>query len=173
MNDTGLWMIRFAGLLTGSQDLVQFAEDKAAGVLSRAWIDNCGCWAEGLNPGGSLDANKSWWIYAELDQLAATLALRDPAYARYLPRSYDYWFRYFVDHQFGEVWNGVDAKTNQGIRDLPKQWEWKNAYHDFEHVLVSYIATQQLKGEPVWLYYSFAVSPGDRPRSAHITSKAT
>jgi hypothetical protein len=40
--------------------------------------------------------NKNAWIFAELDQLAGTLALRDSTFARYLPRAYDYWFRHFV-----------------------------------------------------------------------------
>ena len=40
---------------------------------------NCGCWAGGVLAGGTLDLNKPWWVYAELDQLAGTLALVDPS----------------------------------------------------------------------------------------------
>ena len=38
----------------------------------------------------------------------------------------------------------------------PKQWEWKNAYHSFEHALVGYIVAQQLNDKPVTLYYAFS-----------------
>jgi hypothetical protein len=41
------------------------------------------------------------------------------------------------------------------LRQLPKQWQWKNAYHCFEHALVGYIVAQQLQGEMVTLYYAF------------------
>lgn len=155
-----LWMIRFAGLITGANNLVTFAQDNARALLARAYLQDCGCWAGGIQPGGNLDLNKVWWTYAELDQLAGTLALRGPQFVHYLPTAYDYWFDRFVDKQFGEVWNSVDASTNAPVRQLPKQWQWKNAYHSFEHALVGYIVAQQLQSNPVTLYYAF---PGDTP----------
>jgi mannose/cellobiose epimerase-like protein (N-acyl-D-glucosamine 2-epimerase family) len=85
-------------------------------------------------PIGALDLDKTWWVYDELDQLAGTLALSDPKFAQYLPRAYDYWFTHLVDKEFGEVWNNVDGRTHAPV--APKQWEWKNAYHSFEHALV-------------------------------------
>jgi len=161
-NAKALWMIRWTGLITGSAHLVAFAEDNARVLLPRAYLDDCGCWADGILRGGALDVDKSWWIFAELDQLAGTLALRDPTFLQYLARAYDYWFRHFVDPVYGEVWNGVDGKTHAPLRQLPKQWQWKNAYHSFEHALVGYIVGQQLHGELVTLYYAF---PGDPPAS--------
>ena len=41
-------------------------------------------------------------------------------------------------------------------RQAPKQWEWKNAYHSFEHALVGYIVGQQLNDQPITLYYAFS-----------------
>ena len=41
---------------------------------------------------------------AELDQLAASLALEDPAAGRHLPRAYELWLSHFVDHQHGGTW---------------------------------------------------------------------
>jgi hypothetical protein len=114
-------MIRWTGLITESADLVAFAEDNARVLLPRAYLDECGCWADGILRGGALDVDKSWWIFAELDQLAGTLALRDPTFVRYLPRAYDYWFRYFVNPIYGEVWNGVDGRTHAPLRQLPKR----------------------------------------------------
>jgi len=155
-----LWMIRWTGIITKNADLVAFAEDNARALLSRAYLDDCGCWADGIKKDGSLDLDKSWWIYAELDQLAGTLALRDPTFAQNLPRTYNYWFTHFVDPVYGEVWNGVNGETNAPDRELPKQWQWKSAYHSFEHALVGYIVAQQLRGDLVTLYYAFR-SPAD------------
>jgi mannose/cellobiose epimerase-like protein (N-acyl-D-glucosamine 2-epimerase family) len=155
-NAKALWMIRWTGLITGNVDLLTFANDNAQPLLSRAYIMSCGCWAGGVLAGGTLDLNKLWWVYAELDQLAGTLALVEPSYARYLGSAYNYWFTYFIDKQYGEVWSAVDGKTHAPQRQSPKQWEWKNAYHSFEHALVGYIVAQQLNDVPVALYYAFS-----------------
>jgi mannose/cellobiose epimerase-like protein (N-acyl-D-glucosamine 2-epimerase family) len=56
-----------------------------------------------------------------------------------IPRAYDYWFTHLVDKEFGEVWNNVDGRTHAPVRQALKQWEWRNAYHSFEHALVGYI----------------------------------
>jgi len=57
----------------------------------------------------------------------------------------------------------VDGRTHAPLRQLPKQWQWKNAYHSFEHALVGYMVAQQLQGELVTLYYAF---PGDPPAAS-------
>ena len=154
-NAKALWMIRFTGFLTGRAELVDFAQDNAQALLARAYLADCGCWAGGVLPGRIVDVNKLWWVYAELNQLAGTLALSDTKYKRYLPRAYDYWFNHFVDAQFGEVWTSVDGRTHEPVRMMPKQWEWKNAYHSLEHALVGYIVAQSLNNKPVTLYYAF------------------
>src|SRR6516162_2754502 len=77
-NAKALWMIRWTGLITGSAHLVAFAEDNARVLLPRAYLDDCSCWADGILRGGALDVDKSWWIFAELDQLAGTLARVTP-----------------------------------------------------------------------------------------------
>lgn len=154
-NAKALWMIRWTGLITGHAELVTFARDNAQALFSRAYLMNCGCWAGGVLAGGALDINKPWWVYAELDQLAGTLALTDPKYTQYLGSAYNYWFTYFVDKEYGEIWSSVDGKTHAPQRQSPKQWEWKNAYHSLEHALVGYIVAQQLNDTPVTLYYAF------------------
>ena len=153
-----LWMLRWTGLMTGDQGLVGFAEANARKLLDRAYIpepDGSGSWAGGVLQGGALDKDKSWWVYDELDQLSATLALGDATAGKYLPQTNDYWFKYFVDTQYGEVWNGVNYGTNTPQRDYPKAWQWKSAYHDMEHVLVGYITSQWMQGSPATLHYAF------------------
>jgi mannose/cellobiose epimerase-like protein (N-acyl-D-glucosamine 2-epimerase family) len=156
-----MWMIRMAGLLTGKKDLIDFSEQNGPRVLERAYLPESGSWAEGLFPGAVVDRDKSWWIYAELDQYAASLAMTNPETSVYLPRTYDYWRTYFVDRTNGEVWNGVYDGSNLPQLGMPKSWPWKNAYHSFEHALVAYITTSQLKGRPVLLFYAFPSLPGE------------
>jgi hypothetical protein len=163
-NAKALWMIRWTGLITGHSELVAFAQDNAKALLQRAYLNNCGCWGEGLLAGGTVDVNTAWWTYAELDQLAGTLATVNITFAQYLPSAYNYWFTYFVDKEHGEVWNSVDGKTHVPERKLPKEWEWKNAYHSFEHALVGYIVGQQLNNLQVTLYY--ALPDGEAEKSA-------
>lgn len=153
-----LWMLRWTGLLTDDQGLASFSEARARQLLDRAYMpesDGSGSWAGGVQQGGALDPNKSWWVYDELDQLSGTLALADVAAGRYLPQTTAYWFNYFVDHQYGEVWNGVNYPDNTPQKSFPKAWQWKSAYHDFEHALVGYITSQWLLGQPVTLHYAF------------------
>jgi len=154
-----MWMIRMAGLLTDTPDLVQFSETNGPRVLERAYQSASGSWAEGVLPGAVIDANKTWWIYAELDQYAGSLAMSRPELAGHLPDTYRYWLNTFVDKQYGEVWNGVDAATNLPQRNMPKAWPWKSAYHSFEHSLVAYISTAQLRNQPVLLFYAFPSLP--------------
>ncbi len=155
----GLWMMRFTGILTADQGLTAFATAAARRHLDRAYLPEDGSWAQGILPGGVIDKDKNWWVYAELDQLANTLASStDLSAGQYLPQTATYWFQYFVDHQYGDVWNGVTYGTNAPQRGYPKAWQWKSAYHDFEHALVGYIGGQWLHGQPATLHYAFTRS---------------
>jgi mannose/cellobiose epimerase-like protein (N-acyl-D-glucosamine 2-epimerase family) len=156
-----LWLTYRIGLLTGDSALVNFARPHMYPILNRAYIENTGSWARGFEPVGdgsgrwTLDPDKEWWSLAELDQTAATLALVDPVFARVLPHTYDYWFKYMVDHKHGGVWHMVRAVDNLPDPSLPKQHSWKNAFHVFEHALVGYITAQQLHDQPIVLHYAF------------------
>jgi len=150
-----LWMIERIGRLTGEKDLVAFAAREGAEVLRRAYLPDSGSWGSRPRPDGSIDPDKEWWIYAELDQLAATLALADRAQARYLARTYDYWLRHMVDHRDHEIWGGVRA-ADDAPSGSPKIHQWKSGYHSAEHALVAYLTGQALRGEPATLYYALA-----------------
>lgn len=157
-----MWMIYYVGLIADEPHLVAFAEENGPRMLERAYLEESGSWANGVERGGTLIRDKEWWVYDELDQFAMVFALRDPSQARYLPQTTDYYFRYFVDPAYGEVWTAVDARTNSPKQDaLPKAWPWKSAYHSFEHALIGYITAQQLYGQPVTLYYAFKTPPDE------------
>ncbi|HEX2688756.1 MAG TPA: hypothetical protein VHN14_19170 [Kofleriaceae bacterium] len=159
-----LWMLYLTGQLTGRRDLVEFARPLIAPLLERA-AQPSGCWASGLRRDGELDRGSQWWIFAELDQAAATLAGREPTpapYARYLARSYDCWFTRFVDHRNHDVWPGIPPDwTETTFRDQQplKTFHWKNGYHAMEHALVALITTAGLTGQDLALYYAFVKTP--------------
>jgi mannose/cellobiose epimerase-like protein (N-acyl-D-glucosamine 2-epimerase family) len=149
-----LWLIYQIGKHSNDIDMVNFARNAAAKIIDVAYLED-GSWARAYDANGNLDHNKEWWILAELDQTTATLSLVDPSYARYLVTTYPYWFKYMVDHTYKGVWHWVNAETNESELKFPKQHSWKNALHTFEHALVGYLTTQQLKGENMTLYYAF------------------
>lgn len=154
-----MWMIYTIGRMTGDLAMVEFGRNNAAAILERAYLEETGSWARRPLNDGTLDHDKEWWILAELDQVAATLALIDPAYARYLPHTYSDWFVHMVDHEHGGIWHWVDAETNQPDIRFPKQHSWKNALHSFEHALIGYLTGQQLHGLPITLHFAFVEDP--------------
>lgn len=138
-----LWMIERIGRLAGDQGLVEFATREGAEVLKKAYLADSGSWASRLRGDGTLDIHKEWWIYAELDQTAATLALHDPVQGRFLPKTFAYWLRYLVDPKQHEIYGWVNGRTHQGGGD-PKIHHWKSGYHSAEHALVGYTKLRSL-----------------------------
>ncbi|WP_293165313.1 AGE family epimerase/isomerase [Okeania sp. SIO2C9] len=153
-----LWLIYEIGKLTGHYELTAFAQEKAPLIFEEAFLED-GTWGRRINQYGQLETDKEWWILAELDQTAATFSLRDPSYAKYLPTSYAYWFKYMIDHEHGGTWHWVSAKNNLPDLSMPKQHSWKNAFHSFEHDLVGYITGQAIHNLPVTLYFAFQEIP--------------
>lgn len=162
-----LWMLYLTGQLTGQADLVELARPRIAPLLERA-AQPSGCWASGFRGDGEPDRGSQWWIFAELDQAAATLAGREASsapYARYLAGSYACWFTRFVDPRHHDVWPFVPpdwTETSFAEHEPLKIFHWKNGYHAMEHALVALITTAGLTGQPLPLYYAFVKLP---PRS--------
>ena len=152
-----LWMIERVGRITGRADFVAFARKNAPRVLSRAWMQDQGCWATGIRADGSLDRTLVWWSFAELDQMTATLALSDAGAARDLPAAYRCWMERMVDREHHEVWGFVDP--DDPSRHFAKAHLWKNGYHSAEHALVAYLSAQELHGEPAALWFAFDATP--------------
>lgn len=158
------WMLYLAGQTLNAPELTAFAAPLVAPMLAKA-AQPSGCWASRPLPGGQLERGSQWWIYAELDQAAATLASREPQampYAGYLKASYACWLERFVDHQHGDIWPFVpeDWNPRSFAEDPPlKAFHWKNGYHQAEHALVALITTAGLTGQPLPLYYAFVEEP--------------
>jgi len=147
------WMLERIGRMTKDRALIDLATRGAGALLKQAYLPDSGTWGSRLNPDGSVDTGKEWWIYAELDQLAQTLALADPTQAAPLPRTEAFWFKRMVDPVNHEVWvaaGGPNFEPYEG----PKIHQWKSGYHSAEHALVGYLTTQALHGEPATLYFA-------------------
>jgi mannose/cellobiose epimerase-like protein (N-acyl-D-glucosamine 2-epimerase family) len=174
-----LWMLYLTGQRTGERDLVELARSRVGPLLARA-AQPSGCWASGLRADGSLDRGSQWWIFAELDQAAATLAGREASaapYASYLAASYACWFTRFVDHRHHEVWPSIPADWTAAMFDEhppAKLFHWKNGYHSLEHALIALITTAGLTGQHLPLYYAFvAVPPRDRIQPYYFAGTIT
>jgi hypothetical protein len=154
-----MWMMRMVGLLSDDSSLVSFVNENGPKVLERAYLPESGSWASGIKRGGHIDLDKDWWIYAELNQFTASLALEFPSLMSYLSKTANYWFTYFVDPQYGEVWSKVNGLNHQPFQKRPKQWPWKNGYHSCEHALVGYITASESYKTPASLYYAFQQQP--------------
>jgi mannose/cellobiose epimerase-like protein (N-acyl-D-glucosamine 2-epimerase family) len=148
------WMLERIGRLTKDEALVDLATKGARAVLKQAYLPDSGTWGSRLLPDGSVGTGKEWWIYAELDQLVAALALTDPTQASPLPRTADFWFQRMVDPVNHEVWGGTGGAPDFEPWQGPKIHQWKSGYHSAEHALVGYLTAQALHGEPATLYFA-------------------
>jgi mannose/cellobiose epimerase-like protein (N-acyl-D-glucosamine 2-epimerase family) len=151
------WMCYLAGKQAGDPELVRFAESNARRLLDTAYLVNEGAWASAYaDESLELDRFKIAWIYAELDQMAATLSLEDPTlYSRYLEHTYDFWENTFIDHEHKGVFMAVD-EVGQPLDSIPKVNHWANGYHALEHALIGHLSTAQYHGDEIELYYAFA-----------------
>jgi mannose/cellobiose epimerase-like protein (N-acyl-D-glucosamine 2-epimerase family) len=158
-------MIYHIGQFTNNNQLSAFSQSRMPDIFEKAFVkarnsNTLGFWASALRSDGVLDKKRNWWIYAELDQAAATLSLENPAFTKYLVDTYQYWFDYMVDKNNYEVWHTINLK---GEAESPKVHQWKNGYHSMEHALVGYITSQALHDKPVILYYAF------EPKATDVT----
>lgn len=150
-----MWNIYRAGVLLKDSFYIMFAREKIDKILKEAFIAETGSWARRYDENGNIDENKEWWIFAELDQAAALLALNDPTYLEYLNPAHKYWKDYMVDKQYGEIWHMVDAVTNKPIIKYPKIHNWKTSLHSFEHALFNYMTSSQIHDLQFDTYYAF------------------
>src|SRR5271157_5555497 len=156
------WLISLIGSLTDDYEMFISAQRRASQIVDLAYVESTGSWSRCFKPDGTRDEDKEWWIHCELDQVAGALALNDPAFFRYIVRTYDYWFKFMVDHEHHEIWPMLSAATNRPAEGFPKQHSWKNALHSFEHALIGYLFAQQLHGEPAELYFAWPETPPKR-----------
>lgn len=149
-----LWLIYRIGILVHDPFLTNFGREKVSHLLELAYLKD-GTWAKQINKDGTVNNNKEWWSLAILDQVSATLALSDPNYIKYIQTTYPFWLNIMTDKEHHEIFHMVDGNTRKPVLDFPKQHNWKNSFHSFEHALVCYITSNELNDENTPLYYAF------------------
>lgn len=149
------WMLERIARTVEDEILQRWVEPRLGKILHQAWLEDIGAWGDSWKADGDgIHRGRVWWSFAEMNQAAATLALRNPEWNRKLARSYRYWLNEMVDPLHGEVWSG---RGDGDFRPpLFKANNWKNGYHSLEHALVAYITTAFGRQQPVELYFSIA-----------------
>lgn len=168
------WMLYLIGREANDKNMEEFGVTGGKDIFKRAFFKEDGSWARAYilrdangnpliyNPNtAQQDTNKEWWIYAELDQMAGTLALIEPAgYVHYLNKTYKYWLSNFVKERNFEVPQWIyDPSCAFGKLEcvnelIPTANLWKNSFHSTEHGLVAYISTSGVNNTPATLYYA-------------------
>jgi mannose/cellobiose epimerase-like protein (N-acyl-D-glucosamine 2-epimerase family) len=153
------WMLLLAGRELADAVLERFGREGGLAILDRAWDVQSEAWASGWRADG-IDRSKSWWIFAELDQMASFMALERPAMARRLASSWDFWLKKQTAANGGEVHAWVDP-NGVALPGSLRIHHWKSGYHSFEHALVSYLTAQALAGKPGRLYFAAGKGTSD------------
>lgn len=159
------WMLYLGAQQNRDAALAEFAREGMRKVLAQAWLADTGSWGEKRLADGSSSNRKSWWIYAELSQAAATLAMLEGDDAERWHDASQWWLAHFVDRQHGEVWGSLPANGQSDGRQL-KQHHWKNGFHSMEHALIGYLSAQTLAKQASRLYFALPPSrkaPALRP----------
>ncbi len=132
-----------------------------------------GRWASRPTSATSRVYGSDWWQYAEADQIAATVAMHDPAFIPVLATAASEWRARYVDRTrpAREVIPAIRPNgTGYGWpdADTAKANEWKSGFHSTEHALVLYLFSHWLAGQPAPLYFAF---PADRVAALAATSR--
>jgi hypothetical protein len=139
----------------------EFLQQYAPAALTLAYDTPNGRWAKFPTSATTVQYGSDWWAYAESDQLAATLALHDPAWITVLGETARHFREDYVDRgrPAREV---VPSVTRTGAwvyawpdSDTAKCNEWKSGFHSAEHALVLYLFSHWLEGTPAPLYFAF------------------
>jgi mannose/cellobiose epimerase-like protein (N-acyl-D-glucosamine 2-epimerase family) len=164
------WMMYVAGQVLGDDDLVKWGFGGMVRNLERAFLPEQGTWAGRLDSTGCKDPQHDWWQICEINQAAATVALKDARFRPMLARAYQYWFDTFVDREHGEVFR--TARDGKAV-SRTKAFRHKSGFHSMEHCLVSYIASHAFRREPVALWFALRNLPADAVlHPYHFTGKA-
>lgn len=119
---------------------------------------------------GAVDTAKAWW---QMEQAVTAGLLMyeitgEDWYLQMADESLEFFRKYFVDHQYGEVFAdrsriGGRVSYGGGYWDENKGSGWKAAYHSIETGYYAYLYGKLLlKKEPATLYYRYNALPYPR-----------
>jgi hypothetical protein len=138
-----------------------FLADHTAATLTRALDADRSRWKKRPTSATQDEYGSDWWAYAECDQLAATLALHDPAWIPVVAGTSTRWREDYVDRGRAarEVVPSIawDGRWVFGWpdSDTAKCNQWKSGFHSAEHALVLYLLGHYLAGTPAPLHFAF------------------
>ena len=148
-----MWFTLQIAAQAGDAELLDWALARTEGLLSQAFRADTGSWATLFRDGAITDGAATYWIAAELGQLAASLSIDDPAQMARLEATQAWWLANMVDPDFGGTWVSVDPDTGEASAARKAQ-EWKSAFHSFEHALVAYLSAAAREGEDAVLWFA-------------------
>ena len=157
------WMLLEIDKRLPDHPYFHLVQDNVHDQIDLAWDRSNELWKKRLISPSQAESGSDWWIYAEEDQIAATLNMMDGRYVDVLAKSSDKWDRYYVDAEFGEVVPGLNRSGSRAYNwppdDTAKCNQWKSGYHSSEHALVLYLTGRYLEDAPATLH--FAVPEAD------------
>lgn len=154
------WMLLQIDKRLPDRPFQPFLTDHVHTWVERAYDQENGRWAKRPTSATAVEYGSDWWIYAEADQLAATLDLIDGRYADERALTQASWIEDYVDDRrpAREVIPGIrrDGSPVFGWPngDTAKCNHWKNGFHSVEHALVSYLTGKYLEDAPAELYFA-------------------
>ncbi len=156
------WMILQTDKRLPDHPFYGFVDRYAPEWVDRAYDKGNGRWGQKPTSPTTNRYGSDWWIYAEAEQIAATLSMGPNTFEEELSNAASNWLEDFVDPQFGELFPSIQA-NGEGYgwpeNDVAKCNQWKSAFHGAEHALVMYLYSSYRRGAPAKLY--FAVPEAD------------
>lgn len=149
-----------AAALLGDDELDTFARENGRKLLGTSLQMRQGAWSEIASAGKKGAKRRTSRVYSEQNELTAMLALADPKLANALQRTYAFWFDRFVDPVSGGIYPVILGKRRKISMARPKHTASNAGASNFEHALISYLASAALGDGEAVLYFAGA-TPGD------------
>lgn len=170
------WMLHLVDKRLADRPFKDFVAKYAPVLLLQAYDRPNGRWASRLSSWTSMQHGSAWWATAEMDQLAATLAIEDPSWIPIVETTAAHFPEDYVDRQTksvedstklaGEVISGVSrmgvGNFSTNLSDTSKCNQWKNGFHAAEHALVMNLFAHWREGTPAPLYFAFPKADAQR-----------
>lgn len=150
------WCVMRAYLINPKQEYVDFSNTILDEVYEQGYDTQYGgCYKEyNGSTGQRYDNNKEWW---ELEQMFTSAIMnyyvtKNDKYLQMADETMEFYKKYFVDHQYGEVFQTV-SRTGTPTANSKASY-WKAGYHSVELGYYIYLYTNlYILGNPVSLYY--------------------
>lgn len=155
------WCLTRAYLIEPKQEYIDFSNTILEEVLAKGYDSQYGgCYKEYNGETGTrYDNNKEWW---ELEQMFTSGIMnyyltKDERFLQMADESMEFYKKYFVDHQYGEVYQTTNRTGSPTTTQ--KASYWKAGYHSIELGYYVYLYTNlYLHKNPVHLYYKIDAS---------------